>query len=120
VYAGVDPKNTAKSVDLILKEMRRLKETGLEETELRNAKEFTKGSLLLSSESVDNQMVRLAQNEIYFGHFIPLQYIVEKIEAVTAGEIHSLVQQLFKSEPLTLNVLGPITDGTSFDDALFL
>jgi len=120
VYAGVDPKKAAKSADLILKEMRHLKETGVEPTELRNAKEFTKGSLLLSSESVDNQMVRLAQNEIYFGRYIPMQHILDKIEAVTVEDVHAVVKHLFQSEQLTLNVLGPISDETPFNGTLFL
>ena len=46
--------------------------------ELHDAKEYTKGNLLLSDESVDNQMVRIAQNEIHFGRYVPLDDVVQE------------------------------------------
>lgn len=108
-YAGVDPKNARKTVDLLLGEIRDLINAPVAEDELRDAKEFTKGSLLLSSESVDNQMVRLAQNEIHFHQFIPVSDVLERIEAVSADQIQDLAQTLFKPDRFTFTSLGPIS-----------
>lgn len=119
-YAGVDPKNVRESLRLIIKEMNRIKQTAVADDELRDAKEFTKGSLLLASESVDNQMVRLAQNEIHFGDQIPLQEVVARIEAVTPDEIRELAARLFQSDQLTLTILGPVDDTEPFNELLVL
>jgi predicted Zn-dependent peptidase len=108
-YAGVDPKNANETIGLILEEMRTLKEVSVSADELRDAKEFTKGSLLLSSESVDNQMVRLAQNEIHFQKFIPVEDVVARIEAVKAEDVQSLAKALFQPDFFTLNSLGSMT-----------
>jgi len=117
-YIGVDPKRAQNAINLILKEMHKLKKKSVEPDELHHAKEFTKGGLLLASESVDNQMFRLAQNEIHLGYNIPLNEIVDKIESVTEEEILHLAEHLFQSDGLALTLLGPLTDKRSFEDII--
>jgi len=118
VYAGIDPKNTQISTELILKEMRKLKEKRVSSTELLNAKEYTKGNLLMASESSNNQMVQLAQNEIHFGHYVPVQKIVDKIDAVSKDDILNLAENLFQSKHLSLTSLGPVKDNTLLKNSL--
>ena len=120
VYIAVDPKTSLKSTELILREMRKLKEMRVDPTDLNNAKEYTKGGLLLAAESVDNHMVRLAQNEIHFGRQIPLKSVIDGIETVTGDEIIDLARYLYQSEQLALTMLGPVSDKKSFKDILFL
>ncbi len=119
-YAGVDPKNVIETIELILKEMRKLKRRRVDKIELHNAKEYTKGSLLLASESVDNQMVRLAQNEIHFGRYVPLHEVVDKIEAVTVDDIFDLGESLFQKNQLALTILGPVKDKKSYENIIIL
>ena len=108
-YAACDAKKIKEVVALILEEMHRIKTHPVEGMELKNAKEFLKGGLYLSSESVDNQMVRLAQNEILFNRAIPLGEIIQGIESVTADEIRDLAAELFHSDRLAVTLLGPIS-----------
>jgi predicted Zn-dependent peptidase len=110
VYAGIDPQKVAESIEVILNAMLQLKKTPVDLTELHNAIEFTKGNLLIASESTDNQMARLAQNEIHFGEHIPLKKIVCEIESVTQEEIVHLAQGLFQADQLALAMLGPVSD----------
>jgi len=117
-YAGVDPEKPQESVELILKEMNRLKKVRMDESELKDAKEYIKGNLFLASESIDNQMVRLAQSEINFNEHIPLEAIVEKVESVTADDILELTKVLFQPEHMSLTLLGPAADKKSFEDML--
>jgi predicted Zn-dependent peptidase len=107
-YAACNAKKIKEVVALILEEMHRIKTHPVEGVELKNAKEFLKGGLFLSSESVDNQMVRLAQNEILFNRAIPLGEVVQGIESVTADEIRDLAAELFHSDCLAVTLLGPI------------
>lgn len=108
VYAGVDPLNIVEAITVACEQLRRLKSEPVSSAELKAAKEFTKGNLLLAAESNDNQMVRLAQNEINFGHYTPLGEIVEKVEAVTAESIRALAKELFRGDRLSLTLLGPV------------
>lgn len=120
VYAGIDPQKIAESIEVILQEMLKIKKTPIDLTELHNAIEFTKGNLLIASESTDNQMARLAQNEIHFGRHIPLKQIVSEIESVTREEILDLAQELMKTDQLALAMLGPVGDQEISADILTL
>ena len=117
-YTGVNPEKAKESIELILKEMNQLKEARIDKSELRDAKEYIKGNLFLASESIDNQMVRLAQSEINFNKHIPLETVVEKIERVTADDVLELTKVLFQPEHMSLTLLGPTAEKDSFEDIL--
>jgi len=117
-YAGVNHKNAYQSIELILKEISRIKTARIDPSELHYAKEYTKGNLMLATESNDNQMVRMAQNETHYGRFIPLKEIVDKIEAVTEADIQNLAESLFQENRFALTVLGPVSDKHIFDEIL--
>ncbi|MDM8543179.1 pitrilysin family protein [Desulfococcaceae bacterium HSG7] len=110
VYAGVAPDNVNETIRLIIAEMRNLKNKRISNDELVRAKEFTKGNLVLASESNDNQMVRLAQNEFNLKRQTPLKEVVAKIEAVTTEDIIELARSLFQLSQPSLTVLGPVTE----------
>ncbi|ACL06422.1 peptidase M16 domain protein [Desulfatibacillum aliphaticivorans] len=112
VYAGVDPSNLDLTLDLIYKELSRLKGDKVSEQELRGAKEYVLGSLIMSAESTDNQMLRAAQNEINFGRHKPISESAKNIEAVTREEILELANELLEA-PMALAVLGPVQDPDS-------
>ena len=109
-YMGVDPKRASETIQLVLDEIVKLKTEPVEESELKGAIEYTKGSLLLASESVDNHMVRNAQNEMHFGGDIALPKIIEEIEAVTANDIRDLADELIDPAKMTFTLLGPVDD----------
>ena len=117
-YAGVAPANMKQSIALILKEIFRIKEMRVDSNELHYAKEFTKGNLMLASESNDNQMVRVAQNETHFGRYVPLEEIIRSIDAVTEDDILHLAGDLFQDNRFSLTLLGPVDDKHPFDDIL--
>ena len=107
-YMGIDAKRAHDAILLVLDELVKLKTQRVEASELKGAIEYTKGSLMLASESADNQMVRNAQNEMHFGRNILLREIVEKIEAVTADEILELAGELINPDKMTYTLLGPV------------
>jgi predicted Zn-dependent peptidase len=108
VYAGVNPNAVMQTIDLLAKAMQHLKLHPVSAAELQDAKEFTKGNLYLATESADNQMVRLAQNEIHFNDYIPLKKVVDNIEAVQVKEIQAMAAELFQAKQASLTLLGPV------------
>lgn len=117
-YAGLNPKNARRATELILKEISRLNQTRVDPNELQDAKEHTKGSLMLASESNDNQMVRLAQNDTHFGRYIPLEEIANNIESVTQDDILDLAESLFQKRRFALTLLGSVPQKNEFNDIL--
>ena len=110
IYAGVTKANVARTIELVTKEMQALAQSPVLDDELQDAIEYTKGNLYMAAESVDNQMVRLAQNEIHYHDYIPLNTVIKKVEAVGVDEIQALAKTLFQPETLSLTLLGPVKD----------
>jgi predicted Zn-dependent peptidase len=120
VYVGTTDDKISEVVLLIMEELRRLKIEPLTDKELRSAKELIKGNLLLSLESTDNRMSKLATNEIYFGRNISSEEIVGKIEAVTSDDIRRLACRLFTKDTLSVAVLGRMPEKDFHKDLLEL
>jgi len=118
VYAGVEPSRAVEVTTLICRILRQLKDTPVLPGELCDAKEFTKGNMLLASESTDNQMVRLAQGEINYQRYVPLEEVVDHIDAVTAEDIQALADRLFQENHMVLTLLGPLSGTTPFKEAI--
>ncbi|MBW2296394.1 MAG: insulinase family protein [Deltaproteobacteria bacterium] len=117
-YAAVDTSKALETIKLLLEQLFRLKHEKVKENELTGAKEFIKGNLFLASESSENQMVRLAQNEFHFGQSVPLKKVVQQIEAVTVDDIQRLVNMLLGDNTLSLTMLGNVTDRTAHEELL--
>ncbi len=115
VYCGVNPKNTRQAIKLIHRTMQTISQKKITPDELFDAKEYTKGNLFLASESADNQMVRLAQNEIYFGKYIPLREVIDEVEAVDVDDIQELARSLFQPQLTALTLLGPVDTSEDYE-----
>ena len=110
VYVGTGDNTLSRVLQLILREMKKLSENSLGPKELRSAKEQLKGNLLLSLESMDSRMGRLAKNQLYYNRFVSTEEIIEGIEKVKAEEVTALAHQTFKPGAFSLTILGPVTE----------
>jgi predicted Zn-dependent peptidase len=108
VYAGCANEAVGEVVDLIVNELRAMKQDDMSEHELRRAKDHLKGSLMLSLESTASRMSHLARQEIYFDRHFSLDETLEGIERVTGGDIRRVATDLFSNGTLGATVLGQV------------
>src|SRR6266850_304625 len=87
IYAGTSLETAEKVVDLVIEEFRNLKKDPVDAEELRRAKDYLKGSLMLGLESTSSRMSNLARQEMYFGKYISLDELISRIETVTTESI---------------------------------
>jgi predicted Zn-dependent peptidase len=106
VYAGTSVQSARQVVALIMQEFHDLKEKSVSVEELRRAKDYLKGSLMLGLESTSSRMANLARQELYFGQFFSLDQLVESIEAVTADDVQRIARNSFQPKQIALTVLG--------------
>lgn len=109
VYEAVSEENLIPSLKLVLKEIKKLKNKKASEGELESARSFTKGNLLLSMESTENLMVKLAQNEILYKRYIPFEETISEIEKITWNDIREMADRIFDRSTVTASVIGPDT-----------
>ncbi len=110
IYMGVKKDAAHQALAIVLRELEKLKNQPVEEPELHSAKEQLKGNILLSTESTDNRMSRLAKSEIYYNKYLPLEEVVAEIDRVTSCDIQQLSCTLFDSSYLTYTFLGPLKE----------
>ena len=110
VYAGTNENSFQEVIELVHNEFKRLKEDPFKNGELETAKEQLKGNLLLSLESSDNLMTRLAKNEIYFGTYLPVERTLKGIDEVKEEVVRNLAKELFDEQFFCLTVLGPTNE----------
>ncbi|HXW15570.1 MAG TPA: pitrilysin family protein [Terriglobia bacterium] len=108
VYAGTATDKTRQVIELILKEFCELKSNPIGHEELQRAKDYLKGSLLLSLESSTSRMGNVARQEMYFRRYISQDEIARSVDAVTAEQVMAVAQEFLRPERLAITVLGPI------------
>ena len=108
IYMGTHKKNTIRVIELVLKEIRRLKKDSLTSQELAHAKYQLKGNLLLSLESTFNRMNRLARYELFLHDFVDLDQTINAINKIKAKDVVEVAYDFFSSDKLSAAVLGPV------------
>ena len=108
IYAGCANDAVSELIDVVVAELRRLKEEPMPETELRRAKDHLKGSLMLNLESTSSRMSHLARQEIYFDRQYGLDETLEGVERVSSDDMRRVARDLFADDALGATVLGAV------------
>ena len=108
VYAGTSPDEVQHAINLVLKELSRFQHFEPDPDELQATKELIKGQFMLSLESTENRMIRLAKNEIYLGRVQSPHEVIERVQKVTGEDILRLTRECFRDEYLNLQLIGPV------------
>ncbi len=110
IYVATADTKVREVVDIILHELHRFRTDVLTDKELLSAKEQIKGNFLLSMESTDTRMTRLAKNEIYFGRHLQPDETIANIENVTREDIRETAREIFNTNILSIAALGKVSD----------
>jgi predicted Zn-dependent peptidase len=119
VYAGTSADKALQVVELILAELRSIKQTPVSDEELKRAKDQLKGNILLGLESSSSRMANLARQEMYFRQFFSTDEIIARIDDVTADQIQAMAQRLFQSESIAVTLLGRL-DGVKLNRGMLV
>jgi predicted Zn-dependent peptidase len=107
VYIGTDPSKVDRSVDLIRREIDKLRSGKIGAEEIRRAKAQLKGTTMLGMESMSNRMMRLGSGELYFQEYITLDQVQRKIDAVTPEDLRVVARKLMNHENFSTVVISP-------------
>lgn len=115
---GVDNKRVDRIIQIILKNYKLIKDIKVSQRELRKAKNYIKGGIILSMETSDEQAVFFGFQELLENKILTLEEKFAKIEAVTANDIQRVGQDIFRPEKLNLALIGPFKDKSKFEKLL--
>jgi predicted Zn-dependent peptidase len=108
IYAGCANDAVGELIDVVIAELRRIKDEPLPGSELQRAKDHLKGSLMLNLESTSSRMSHLARQEIYFDRQFGLDETLEGVERVTVQDVQRVARDLFFDGALAATVLGNV------------
>lgn len=107
VQAGLDKSRLPAAIKLILFELKSVADEGVTDKEVKNAKDYLKGKLVLAledSESVADWYGK--QLALHKKISTPTQRL-KKITAVTPAQVQKAAKEIFKEEKLNLAIIGP-------------
>ncbi len=107
VYAGTSREDFKRVTNLVIREMKRMRQ-GISSEEIRRAKEQLKGGMLLGLETSDSRMMKLARDEIYFGRTVPVKEIVEDIDSVRPRELSETASRILLPGRMTMVAIGRV------------
>jgi len=116
--AGVDHSNIDKAVKGILKEYKNLKNNKIQKEELKKAKDYLKGKMVLSLESSDTQASFYATQEVIEGKILTPEQKFKKIDEISVNDIKEVADKIFRPNKLNLALIGPFKDESKFKKLL--
>ncbi len=106
IYLGASTEQLEPALKATMAELQRIKQEPIPEAELQLNKDQLKAAVRLNLESASARMGALAANEMNFGRYISPDEVLADIEAVTAGGLHRMANEIFQTEKLSVTALG--------------
>lgn len=120
VYMGVDADDVVPAVRGVTTELERLRDEPVPANELERARNYTIGRLELRLEESRSMASFLGSQEALHERVMTMDEVIEALRAVTAEDIRSLAERLFRDEVLCAAVIGPDLHAGALEEALRL
>lgn len=101
IYFGTDPKNMEKSLQLVHKELRKLREVKLTATQLAAAKKQVIGQLGVSGDNREGLFLGLGKSYLHYNRYDTLPEVFAKVEKLTSEDILETANDIFAPERLS-------------------
>jgi predicted Zn-dependent peptidase len=116
LYVGTRGDNLQAALAVVGTELTRCREQPATAEELSRAKENLKGRVVLALESTGARMNRLGSEVLAGAPLMPIDEVVERIEAVSLEDLGQLTAELWSPGRLSVAGIGP--DRDRFEEAL--
>jgi zinc protease len=116
VYIACDPSKTSLAREAIFRELEKIRQQGLSPEELRDAKNYLLGNLLMGLETSGEKAMHMALDELYGLGYDHIHRYMAEIEGVTAEEIQRAAERFILLDRYVLVTVGPGGTGTVAHD----
>lgn len=107
VYAGTDASNLEKTLNLVKKELQKLREQPLGVNQLKKAKRQMLGQIAMAQENNVSLMLGLGKSLLTFNRIDSFKEITEKIENISSSDILSVSNEIFEPQELSTLIYQP-------------
>ncbi len=114
IYAGTGEEGLAELVPVLCDELIKSTST-IEEKELGRARAQMRTGIVMSLESTAARAEQIARQITVFDRVMPIEELIEKVEALSCADIERAISRLLSSDP-TVAAIGPVSQLPSYDD----
>ena len=101
VYFGCDPKNVRRCLRLVRRELDRVMQRPLSDSQLRAAKKQIRGQIGIACDSREQFALDFAKGFLHYGWMKDVTELCRNIDSLTAADLHLVAQQVFGADGLT-------------------
>ncbi|USN53218.1 MAG: insulinase family protein [Candidatus Nomurabacteria bacterium] len=116
IQAGVAKERTEEAIKAILVELEKIRKQGITEAELKRAKEFIKGKLVLELEDSDHIGAWFGKQWLLTKKIETPAEKMAKIQRVTREEVNALARKIINPQKMNLAIIGPYKDAKRFEN----
>ena len=109
IRAGVDNQKIVEAVALILKELNKIKRTGINPSEFQRGREYLLGQLLLGLEDTMENMLWVGESMVSKNKIKTLKQIIKAFEKIKREDIQRIAKEVLRTNRYNLALVGPIT-----------
>jgi predicted Zn-dependent peptidase len=102
IYFGTDNGNLDKCLQVVMKELEKLRTTKLGSRQLKRAKRQLTGQIAISGENYANYLLSMGKSFMVFNKVDTLGEICRKVEAVSSEQIQDIANEIFRHDNLSV------------------
>ena len=101
IYFGCDAHDVKRCIRLVRKELDKVMEKPLSDSQLKAAKKQIKGQIGVACDNRENFALDFGKSFLHYGWEKNVDHLYEQVEAITAEQIQSVARELFDKNRLT-------------------
>lgn len=114
IQSGLDQSRLKEAIATILEEIRKVKEEGVTETELKNAVDNIHGRSTLSLEDSSERASWFAKQDLLTGEVKTLDEKIAELQKVTIEDIKAIANEVLDDSKMTIAAVGPYKTSDEF------
>ena len=101
IYFGCDQHDVDRCLELIHKELKRLRDDGLTPTQLAGAKKQIIGQIGVAGDNFENNALSMAKTFLHYNRYEEKEEVFKRIEALTANTLIDIANEMFADDYLS-------------------
>lgn len=110
IQAGLEKTRLSEALRVMVAELKRLKNEPVSTAELKRAKEYIRGKMVLDLEDSDSLAYWYGRQAVFQKKIETPEESLKKIAPITTADIQRVAQDLFRPAAMRLAVIGPFKD----------
>jgi predicted Zn-dependent peptidase len=109
IRAGIDNNKLIDATKLIIRELNKIKRSGVASDEFSRARDYLIGQLSLSLEDTLDHMLWIGEGMISRNKTRALKEVIKRLETIKPADIKRVAKDVLRANNLNLAVVGPMT-----------